>query len=81
MGPIRKRGRYNPQQRLSASVFIGPTPGVYYVKLNQRFDRCGGPRGRVLDWWYLYAVTPQGEVVGEAPPMLKEAEVAGEDRG
>ena len=42
---------------------------------NQRFDRCGGPRGRVLDWWYFYAVTPQGQVVGESPPMMKEAEV------
>jgi hypothetical protein len=69
------RGCYSPEQGLSVSVFTGPTPGLYYVKLNQRFDRCGGPRGRVLDWWYLYAVTPQGKVVGEAPPMMKEAEV------
>jgi hypothetical protein len=72
------RGCYSPEQGLSVSVFTGPTPGLYYIKLNQRFDRCGGPRGRVLDWWHLYAVTPQGEVVGEAPPMLKEAEVVGE---
>ncbi|WP_157232424.1 hypothetical protein [Hyalangium minutum] len=72
------RGCYSPEQGLSVSVFTGPTPGLYYVKLNQRFDRCGGPRGRVPDWWYLYAVTPQGEVVSEAPPLLKEAEVKDE---
>jgi hypothetical protein len=69
------RGCYSPEQGLSVSVFTGPTTGLYYVMLNERFDRCGGPRGRVLDWWYFYAVTPQGQVVGESPPMMKEAEV------
>ena len=69
-------GCTRPEQGLDVAVFTGPTPGLYYVKLNQRFDRCGGPRGRVLDWWYLYAVTPQGEVVAEAPvPPAEEAGV------
>ena len=60
-------GCSSPEQGLEVAVFTGPTQGLYYVALGQRFDRCGGPRGRVLDWWYVYAVTPQGEVVGEAP--------------
>lgn len=60
-------GCSSPEQGLEVAVFTGPTRGLYYVALGQRFDRCGGPRGRVLDWWYVYAVTPQGEVVAEAP--------------
>ncbi|WP_395835806.1 hypothetical protein [Archangium violaceum] len=60
-------GCSSPEQGLNAAVFTGPTPGLYYVKIIQRFDRCGGPYVRVLDGWYLYAVTPQGEVVAEAP--------------
>ncbi len=66
-------GCSSPEQGLDVAVFTGPTPGLYYVALGQRFDRCGGPRGRVLDWYYVYAVTPQGEVVAEAPPPPGEA--------
>src|SRR6218665_576608 len=63
-------GCASPEQGLDAVVFTGPTPGLYYVVVDQRFDRCQGPRVRVLDGWYVYAVTPQGEVVAEAdsPP-------------
>jgi hypothetical protein len=61
------RGCSSPEQGLDVAVFTGPTPGLYYVSLEQRFHRCGGSSGRVLDWWYVYAVTPQGEVVAEAP--------------
>lgn len=60
-------GCATPEQGLDVAVYTGPTPGLYYVKVIQRFDRCGGPYVRVLDGWYLYAVTPQGEVVAEAP--------------
>jgi hypothetical protein len=71
------RGCYSPEQGLDVSVFKGPTSGLYYVVLDQRFDRCGGPRVRVLDGSYVYAVTPQGAVVAEAPPMQgEEAPVA-----
>lgn len=69
------RGCSSPEQGLDVAVFTGPTPGLYYVALDQHFSRCGGPIGRVLDWHHVYAVTPQGEVVaedpigpGEAPP-------------
>lgn len=56
-----------PEQGLDVAVFTGPTQGLYYVVLHQRFNRCGGPAVRVLDGWYSYAVTPQGDVVAEAP--------------
>lgn len=61
-------GCSSPEQGLDVAVFTGPTPGLYYVVLHQHFNRCGGPSVRVLDGWYSYAVTPQGEVVAEAPP-------------
>jgi hypothetical protein len=61
------RGCSSPEQGLDVAVFTGPTPGLYYVVLDEHFNRCGGPRGRVLDWWYVYAVTPQGQVVARAP--------------
>src|SRR5690242_1142536 len=65
-------GCSSPEQGLDVAVFKDPTSGLYYVVVSQRFNRCGGPRVRVLDGWYEYAVTPQGEVVGEAPPMAGE---------
>lgn len=66
------QGCSSPEQGLDVAVFTGPTPGLYYVVLGQRFDRCGGSPGRVLDGNYAYAVTPQGEVVEEAPPPRAE---------
>ena len=65
-------GCSSPEQGLDVAVFKDPKSGLYFVVLHQRFDRCGGPVGRVLDWWYEYAVTAQGEVVGEAPPSAGE---------
>lgn len=65
-------GCSTPAQGMDVAVSTGPTPGLYYVALGQHFSRCGGPRGRVLDWHYVYAVTPQGEVVAEAPPPRAE---------
>lgn len=65
-------GCSSPEQGLDVAVFKGPTPDLYYVLVDQRFDRCGGPRGRVLDGWYEYAVTPRCEVVAEAPPPAAE---------
>jgi hypothetical protein len=72
MDPDLFWGCASPEQGLDVAVYRGPTPGLYYVLVDQRFDRCGGPRGRVLDGWYEYAVTPQGEVVAEAPPPPAE---------
>ncbi|HVG62527.1 MAG TPA: hypothetical protein VNA24_28445, partial [Hyalangium sp.] len=61
-------GCSNPEQGLDVVVFKDLSSGLYYVSLIQRFERCGNPRGspsRVLDGYYEYAVTPQGEVVAE----------------
>jgi hypothetical protein len=66
-------GCASPEQGLDVAVYTGPTPGLFYVLVDQRFDRCGGPRVRVLDGWYEYAVTPQGDVVAEAPPTAGDA--------
>ncbi|WP_342377210.1 hypothetical protein NVS55_38065 [Myxococcus stipitatus] len=60
-------GCSSPEQDLDVSVFADQTPDLYFVVVEQRFDRCGGPRGRVLDWWEIYAVTAQGVVVAKAP--------------
>jgi len=60
-------GCSSPAQGLDVSVFAGPAPDLYFVVVDQRFDRCGGPSGRVLDWWEVYAVTAQGDVVAKAP--------------
>jgi len=74
------QGCSSPEQGMDVAVFTGPTPGLYYVVLEQRFHRCGGPSGRVLDWRYVYAVTPQGEVVAEAPPPRGEPPAASPPR-
>ncbi len=66
-------GCSSPEQGLDVSVFAGPTLGLYFVVVDQRFHRCGGPSGRVLDWWEVYAVTSQGEVVAKAPAPAGEA--------
>jgi hypothetical protein len=65
-------GCSSPEQGLDVAVYRGPTAGLFYVLVDQRFDRCGGPRVRVLDGWYEYAVTPQGEIVAEGPPSAGE---------
>jgi hypothetical protein len=74
------QGCSSPAQGMDVAVFTGPTPGLYYVVLGQRFDRCGGPSGRLLDWNYAYAVTPQGEVVEKAPPPRGEPPVTSPPR-
>lgn len=66
-------GCASPEQGLNVAVFSYPKTRLYYVVVHQRFDRCGGPRVRVLDGAYAYAVTPQGEVVAERPLAMGEA--------
>lgn len=64
------RGCSSPEQGLDVAIFKDPKTGLYYVVLDERFDRCGGPGYvRTLDGWYEYAVTAQGEVLGKAPAM------------
>lgn len=37
--------------------------GLYYVYVDERFDRCGGARNRIPGWFESYAVSPVGEVL------------------
>ncbi|RKH68845.1 hypothetical protein D7X55_31345 [Corallococcus sp. AB049A] len=77
MGAVREFVRTNPRRLFSGcehpedgvnvSLFTGPTPGLYYVLVDPDFERCVGPRRRILDGWFFYAVTPQGDVVAESP--------------
>ncbi|TSC22813.1 hypothetical protein FOF48_32285 [Corallococcus sp. Z5C101001] len=60
-------GCSHPEDGLNVSLFTGPTPGLYYVLLDPDFERCEGPRRRILDGWFFYAVTPHGDVVAESP--------------
>lgn len=72
-------GCASPEQGLDVVVFKDSSSGLYYVSVDQRFDRCGEPRGspvRVLDGYYEYAVTPQGEVVAEMLPPVYEDEAS-----
>ncbi|GHH01844.1 hypothetical protein GCM10012319_69850 [Comamonas sp. KCTC 72670] len=65
-------GCSSPERGMDVSVFAASTQGLYFVVVDQRFDRCGGPSGRVLDWWEVYAVTSQGEVIAKAPTPTSE---------
>jgi hypothetical protein len=56
------KGCSTPAAGLGVTVYA--RHGIYYVTPNQRFERCGGGRFRVLDWWEVYAVLPTGEVLG-----------------
>jgi hypothetical protein len=65
-------GCEHPEDGVNVLLFTGPTPGLYYVLLDPDFERCQGPRRRILDGWFFYAVTPQGEVVAESPHPPEE---------
>jgi hypothetical protein len=54
-----------PAAGLGARVYAWK--GHYYVSITQRFDRCGGKRFRMLDWWEVFAVSPEGQVVARQP--------------
>lgn len=52
-------------------VIVGQEGGLYFVRIEQRMDRCGWvvPPGfsTETDWFELYAVSPDGRVLGRAP--------------
>lgn len=54
-----------PAAGLGATVYAWK--GRYYVSITQRFDRCGGKRFRMLDWWELFAVSSEGRVMARQP--------------
>ena len=58
-------GCQTPAVGLGAVVY--PWKGAYYVQVTQRFDRCGGKRFRMLDWWESFAVSAEGRVLERQP--------------
>ena len=56
------KGCPTPAAGLGVTVYA--RHGISYVTPSQRFERCGGGRFRVLDWWEVSAVLPTGEVLG-----------------
>jgi hypothetical protein len=51
-------------------VIIGEEGGLYFVRINQRADKCGrfAPGTNLsLDWFELYAVSPDGKVLARYP--------------
>lgn len=52
----------SPAAALDARVF--KWHDVYYVTVDERFDRCGAARSRFPDWYESYAVSPTGVVLG-----------------
>lgn len=54
-----------PAAGLGATVYLWK--GTYYVSISERFDRCGRARSGMLDWWEVFAVSPEGDVLGRHP--------------
>lgn len=52
-------------------VIVGEERGMYFVRINPRPDKCGWAPGTVLafDEFELYAVSPEGKVLGRYPSM------------
>jgi len=51
-------------------VVVGQEAGLYFVRINQRVEKCGGFApgfNLTLDWFELYAVSPEGKVLARYP--------------
>lgn len=51
-------------------VIVGQEGELYFVRINRRVDKCGhyAPGSHVsLDWFELYAVSPEGQVLARYP--------------
>ena len=51
-------------------VVVGQEGGLYFVRINQRVEKCGGFApgfNLTLDWFELYAVSPEGKVLARYP--------------
>ncbi|MFP2930285.1 hypothetical protein ACLESO_34835 [Pyxidicoccus sp. 3LG] len=51
-------------------VIVGEQGGLYFVQINQRVEKCGrfAPGFNLtLDWFELYAVSPDGKVLARYP--------------
>jgi hypothetical protein len=43
-------------------VVIGQKDGWYFARVNRRMDRCLGFTGLEMDWFELYAISPEGHL-------------------
>ncbi|HSP80273.1 MAG TPA: hypothetical protein VLQ93_17200 [Myxococcaceae bacterium] len=51
-------------------VLVGQEGGLYFVEIRQRVEKCGGFApgfNLTLDWFELYAVSPDGKVLARYP--------------
>jgi hypothetical protein len=51
-------------------VLVGQEGGIYFVRINRRVDKCGWAApgfNADLDWFELYAVSPEGQVLARYP--------------
>jgi hypothetical protein len=55
----------------SLEVVVGLEGGVYFVRIDRRYDRCGWAPGAQLefDWFELYAVSPEGRILARHPAL------------
>jgi hypothetical protein len=54
----------------SLDVIVGQEGGLYFVQIFRRADRCQWPiTDFELDWFELYAVSPDGQVLVRYPYM------------
>ena len=54
----------------SLEVVVGQEAALYIVRVNRRTDKCGGMAPGVtteLDWFELYAVSPEGRILARYP--------------
>lgn len=57
-----------PTPATALEARVGKWHGTYYVTVDARFDRCGGKRSPLLDWFESYAVAPDGRVIARREP-------------
>lgn len=51
-------------------VIVGQQGGLYFVRINRRLDKCGRASpgfSAGFDWFELYAVSPDGQVLERYP--------------
>jgi len=59
-----------PSPAEALDVRVSRWRGLYYVSVDERFDRCGGPRNRIPGWFVSYAVSPSGVVLARRGDSL-----------
>ncbi|WP_257448415.1 hypothetical protein [Archangium lipolyticum] len=63
LGPRSELFARCPSPAEALDVRVSKWRGLYYVTVDERFDRCGGSRNRIPGWFESYAVSPSGVVL------------------